>query len=193
MVEERWLSIAGFPGYEVSDLGSVRSWRPKNGRGELGSEPHPRKSTRAVGGYRRVTLSNGGAISSHLVHRLVLEAFEGPCPPGMQTRHLDGDPANNAKSNLQWAAVLVNHADKQRHGTTARGERQGCARLTETQVREVRRRIASGKWTHGDGRAFAKLFGVSPSAISLIRREKKWLHVTESVVLPTEGIIHVLP
>lgn len=32
LAAERWLPIAGFDGYEVSDLGRVRSWRPLNGK-----------------------------------------------------------------------------------------------------------------------------------------------------------------
>lgn len=36
---ERWLPIAGFPGYDVSDMGRVRSWRPVRKSKKWRSEP----------------------------------------------------------------------------------------------------------------------------------------------------------
>jgi hypothetical protein len=55
--------------------------------------------------------------SSVAVHRVVAETFIGPCPPGYLVRHMDGNPANNAYTNLQYGTHLDNHADSVRHGT----------------------------------------------------------------------------
>jgi len=46
-----------------------------------------------------------------LVHRLVLEAFVGPCPDGMEACHLDSDKTNNRVSNLRWDTHLENMRD----------------------------------------------------------------------------------
>lgn len=51
-----------------------------------------------------------------LVHRLVLEAFVGPCPSGCEGCHYDGNPANNIVSNLRWDTTKNNCLDKRRHG-----------------------------------------------------------------------------
>lgn len=50
-------------------------------------------------------------------HRVVLEAFVGPRPVDRQTRHLDGNKANNRLENLRWGTGKEQHQDKLRHGT----------------------------------------------------------------------------
>jgi hypothetical protein len=51
------------------------------------------------GGYPRLNLiDDDGKKQNVLVHQIVLLAFEGPCPPGMQVRHWNDDPTDN-----RWA------------------------------------------------------------------------------------------
>ena len=45
-------------------------------------------------------------------HTAVLTTFVGPCPPGMQARHLDDNSYNNHLSNLKWGTSQENQADK---------------------------------------------------------------------------------
>jgi hypothetical protein len=54
----------------------------------------------------------------------------------MQCRHLDGNRSNNRLDNLAWGTPLENGADKARHGT-AKGERNGRAKLTAAKVRRI--------------------------------------------------------
>ncbi len=72
-----------------------------------------------------------------MVHILVLETFVCPRPPGMEARHLDGDPANNALSNLQWGTRQENLDDMNRHGTMRHGSQKPMAKLTEDVAREI--------------------------------------------------------
>jgi hypothetical protein len=75
-------------------------------------------------GYRNVSLRREGKSYNRYVHRLVLEAFVGPCPKGMQSRHFpDKDTSNNALTNLQWGTPKQNQDDRITHGTDGRGER----------------------------------------------------------------------
>lgn len=110
-MRETWRIIPGYPDYEVSDLGRVRSYR-------RGGTPHILKPAKNVrNGYRYLTVvSDEGKPWSIQVHRLVLLAFVGPKPVGMESRHLDGDAENNALSNLEYATHLVNIHDIRRHG-----------------------------------------------------------------------------
>jgi hypothetical protein len=75
--KERWLPIAGTI-HEVSDQGRVRS--PGKGIRKL-------TQLDKSGGYH-ACLSLDGKI--HYVHLLVLTAFVGPRPPGLECRHLNG-------------------------------------------------------------------------------------------------------
>src|SRR5438105_702836 len=85
-------------------------------------------------GYRKVTVQLApGKWKLFAVHVLVCEEFHGPKPtPLHEVRHLDGNPGNNSAANLCWGTKAENEADKLRHGT-------GPSRLTEEQVREIRR------------------------------------------------------
>jgi hypothetical protein len=68
-------------------------------------------------GYITVNLKPGGAIKlkTMRVHRLVLDAFVGPCPDGMECRHLNGVKADCRLSNLAWGTRKENIEDRVRH------------------------------------------------------------------------------
>ena len=75
-----WKDIPGFEGkYQVSIDGQVRSISAgKNGR-----KPGIINGKNSKG-YRRVTLVKNGAPSYCCIHRLVMLAFVGECPKGIQ-------------------------------------------------------------------------------------------------------------
>lgn len=156
---EQWRPIPGQPGYEVSSLGRVRSWRAARGNDPRLSESHELHSCSCRRGYRSVSLrrGRGGGWTSVHIHRLVMEAFVGPCPEGLQVRHLNGNPADNRLANLRYGTAKENYADAVRHGTSARGERNGNALLTCHQVDAVRFAVSLGRFSM---REIARRLGV---------------------------------
>lgn len=143
MNKETWMPVVGFEEfYEVSDEGQVRSIprRDRLGRSQGGKIRSARKDGRTA--HLRVDLFNGerspsgkrGKAHHRLVHRLVLEAFVGPCPEGMEACHWDGDPTNNRLENLRWDTRSENHRDAARHGTHFSTQKERCPwghKLTE--------------------------------------------------------------
>jgi hypothetical protein len=123
--------------------------------------------------YQQVQLAHNGQPKSMRVHALVLITFVGPCPDGMQCRHLDGNPTNNHVSNLAWGTPLENAQDTILHGTVGIGEKNGRSILNANDVLEIRSRAANGE----SQSVLAKNFGVTKSNISLIVRRKKWTHI----------------
>jgi hypothetical protein len=108
-----WAPAQGFEShYEVSSIGEVRRTAPGRGA-RTGLVLTPEINER---GYRSVKLRMDGARAKRWVHRLVCEAFHGKPPPGQVVRHLDGNPANNAASNLAWGTQAENAADTTAHG-----------------------------------------------------------------------------
>lgn len=100
---ETWKPIKGFPNYEVSDLGSVRSlnWRGKGNSQRLFLKPHNK-------GYLQVELANERGRKTFLVHRLVADAFI-PNPDHYPlVNHLDADRTNNRVENLEWCTQSQN-------------------------------------------------------------------------------------
>ncbi len=132
--------VVGYPGYHVGDDGSVWSqWQKGNRFG------WPKIVSRWVrlkeanrSGYRQVKLTGPHGKRTFKIHRLVLTAFRGPCPEGMEACHDNGNPADNRLSNLRWDTKQGNSADMLRHGTTPRGEKNGKTKLSEEEVRTIR-------------------------------------------------------
>ena len=130
-----WKPIPNFDGYEVSDSGEVRSWRPKNGRGGLATSPNILTQTKfADSDYVRVGMKNS-LTNNHMtrrVHQLVLEAFVGPCPAGHLVMHLDDDPTNNALTNLRYGTPQENLSDMVSKGRSCTGESHPRAIVDDT-------------------------------------------------------------
>jgi hypothetical protein len=126
---ERWLPVVGYEDlYAVSDLGRVKSFhsrgRWKSASGErLLSVAYNKRS-----GYAHVALCRDGGQETRNVHTLVLEAFVGPRPDGMEARHLDGDPANCALSNLRYGTSGENNLDQVQHGTHNNASKVACGK-----------------------------------------------------------------
>lgn len=162
-----FLPVVGFPGYAVGDDGSVWSCWVRAGfkaRRTLGPVWKQLLLNPRTNGYRIANLCRDGRVIRRPVHQLVLEAFVGPCPEGMECCHFpDRTPANNRLDNLRWDTKKANMAHKVVHGTSARGEANPNAKLTSADVAEIRRMRALGVRFN----ALAAMFKVQPATISL--------------------------
>ena len=120
---EEWRHIPGFPAYDASNQGRVRSWSPRWGK----TAPRLMVQIEDPKGYPRVTIADeGGQKRVVRVHILVASAFIGPRPDGLVTRHLDGDQSNNRPSNLAYGTHRENARDSVRHGAYANQRKTHC-------------------------------------------------------------------
>lgn len=161
-----WRAIPGTE-YEVSESGDVRRARTLSKlRGYINTD-----------GYLSYSIG-----STHvLAHRLVAQAFLGHPEPGQnQVAHKDGSRVNCHWSNLRWSTSLDNHNDRRLHGTGPVGERNPKAKVTEADVRFIRREYQRIK-RPGSGRRVAELdqaFGLHRATILDIAMRRTWQHVT---------------
>lgn len=154
--------IPNWPGYLITKGGRV--WSKRSGRW---LKIHIDRST----GYVTVTLSQKNSQPRIVnVHRLVLETFIGPCPEGMECRHLDGNKQNSDLSNLKWGTHYENILDG-----VAQGNYRGNRKLNEWQVRVINHLLTYPEFTH---REIGEIFGVNQPAISDINRGRTWSSVT---------------
>lgn len=173
-MSEVWKDVAGYEGrYKVSNFGRVESQPNKRRRTAL----ILKQSAHKTAGHMIVNLTSeeGGKWKQkcHWVHRLVLEAFEGPCPAGMEGCHGDGNPANNHLGNLRWDTDKGNAADRLKHGTDAVGENNPMAKLTEEQAIEIKGRISNGE----SDDEIAAHFPITARGVKSIRNGYTWRHV----------------
>lgn len=171
--------IKGFPGYRVGNDGSVWTlW--VRGHSIIGKVWKQKTASRGRGcGYLSVLLRGEQKEHRLYVHRLVLEAFVGPCPEGMEACHgPDQSPLNNRLENLRWDTPANNQADRVANGTSNRGERQHLAKLTAEKVVQARLLHATGEYSMP---SIARKFGVSTSTMRLAVLGKQWAHVREAL------------
>lgn len=119
---ETWLPVPGWPGYEVSDHGRVRSVdRTLRGgqfcAGRMLAQRRDRK------GYWVADLRDGERRRTVRVHVLVAAAFIGPRPAGMQVLHADDDKSRNFAWTIRYGTNDEN--------TRERSERKGKKRDRE--------------------------------------------------------------
>lgn len=162
------LDFLGYPMYRVGDDGSV--WRYYKTVGWRKRKPYYNGTNPRLA----VHLSRDSKAKTYTIHRLVLLAFVGPCPDGMQGCHNNGNPDNNNLWNLRWDTPTANQADRKLHGTTYEGEQHHSAKLTENDVRAIRKLYATGSYSYTQ---LAKKYRVDFTNIACIVKNKTWKHI----------------
>lgn len=151
---EQWRPVVGYEGlYEVSDQGRI--WSHISNR--------YLKLSIANTGYHQVNLKN----SIKHVHRLVLEAFVGPCPESHEGCHANGNRIDNRLCNLRWDTRKGNMSDAIKHGTTNRGGKAKNSKLNKDLVLRIKSSTKSN-------REIAKEFNISREHARDIRLGKRW-------------------
>jgi hypothetical protein len=181
--EEEWRPVVDWEGlYEVSDLGRVRT------------VPHLDRMGRLVPGrIRKLNLAGPPPGRLHLslkrdrvevgayAHQLVMQAFVGPRPDGMEVRHGPGGPHDNRLVNLCYGTKTDNNGpDKLRDGTLRYGESHYRSRVSADNVADIRRRRAAGE----PCRVLAAEYGVDEGTISVIATGGTWARVAPELIVP---------
>lgn len=156
------LAFIGHPNYFVGDDGSF--W--KNTKSGM-----KRRYGRLC--RKHIMVGFGRNTKNYYLHHLILMAFVGPRPKGMECRHLDDNPRNNKLTNLKWGTREDNMMDRARNGIDNKGSRNGMSKLTEDKVRQIKRKIRMGARLS----QLAIEFNISRENLTGIRRGRTWSHV----------------
>ena len=174
-MSEKWKPIPGFAGYDVSSEGRVRSFWTVGRFAKIdGSKPTIKSTYLDKDGYCLVCLNSNRKQTTCKVHRLVLMAFSGECPDGMESCHNNGSRSDNRIENLRWDTKSSNQSDRVIHGTSQHGQRHNMAKLSSSQVSEIRELFSLKKESRKD---LASRFNVSISQIGNIVTGRKWKEV----------------
>lgn len=124
------------------------------------------------GGYMYVSISTPSGQRSVPIHALLMDAFVGPRPAGMEIRHLDGNPKNNSLSNLCYGTRAENANDRVKHKAQPRGQKHGRAKLSLDDVEKIKQLYQEEKTIA----YIARLCGVGESTVRDIVKGRNWKH-----------------
>lgn len=166
----QYREITGFTDYRIGSDGT--SWS-RNPRFKFYPDSIPWKQLKPTvkkGGYLATTLYRDKKQHRRMIQRLVLEAFVGPCPDGMEACHIDHDPTNNNLSNLEWGTHQDNMTQSVSAGRIRRGETSGKTSFTEQDILDIRAAYCSGELNID----IAKRLGKNIYCIRSINQGKAW-------------------
>ena len=199
---ERWrtIPIPDFDCYSVSNCGDVRrDRRTKRGKGIVGKILSATKGWYP----HVVLWGHSGTKTTFKIHTLVALTFLTKPSPNHIVNHKDGNKRNNQVDNLEWCTPAENRAHAVKLGLYASGERHssrthpesvpkgedhwsrrhpekvlrgatnGNAKLTEKQVKQIRKLLSEGMLQ----RDIASLFGMTQTLISRINLGRLWSHI----------------
>jgi hypothetical protein len=182
-MEEQWKRVEGFPAYDVSNRGRVRSYY-RRGRGAHIADTPQRilKPVPLTTGYLSVGLRKNGELTTTRIHKMVALAFLPLADSSLQLNHKDGNKSNNTAENLEWVTARQNvrHYLNVLGGAIAnnfkeqQGEKNHQAKLTDSQAVTIRALYSTGEYSH---REIAKMYGVSKPTVGRIIRRQTWTHI----------------
>jgi hypothetical protein len=208
--EETWKAAAGFSGYEASDdstwtlgedgkpvqvTGGIRSVdRVAGGRRCKGTLLKARTLSNS-GGYAAVNVTDDqGVKRTMLVHRFILLAHVGECPPGMETRHLVNNPLD-----CRWAPGETDKEVIAAGGNIVYGTKLANA---EDQYRNGRKRaepkpdrlciLCGGAVTTNGRRCRPCVVDIGKQAAELLRADPDLARACELLQYPSEAGLHTL-
>jgi hypothetical protein len=163
-MEEIWKDIQGYEGlYQVSNQARIRGLKS----GKI-------KKQRIDIGYYRVMLSNNNVEKIFQVHRLVAFSFIPNPEQKEQINHINGIKLDNRIENIEWCTRSENAIHAHRIGlvNTAKGTRNSLAKLTDSNVIEIRKLFGIVSL-----REIGRRFNVSDHTIGMIKHGKTWRHI----------------
>ncbi len=167
-VEYRIVRGEALPYYALGDDGSLWSCSPRRGMTireawrKVSGWKHPRW------GYWIVAIRvNGGRRKQFRLHRLILETFVGPAPPGTEACHRNDNKDDNRLVQLYWGTRSENAFDMWRNG-------RRTAKINEQTALEIKRCISQGE----TDRQIGDRFGLIPNHVRRIRIGRAWARVT---------------
>lgn len=135
-LKETWIFIPGFDDYQVSGFGNIKSLKYSKSR---------ILKPGTASGYRKVRLCKSGKVYQFAISHLVLLAFVGDCPKGMEVCHNNGISVDDRLDNLRYDTHEWNMRDM-------------CS-LANKQIVEIKRRALDGEKLSSIGRSYNMSIG----------------------------------
>jgi hypothetical protein len=167
--KETWKPISDNTDYAISNFGRIASVASKKHISVL----HPTDNGK---GYKLIKITTPKRKNLY-IHRLVAHAFIPNPENKSEVNHKDGNKSNNTVENLEWVTLQENRTHCKTTGLILRGEHTTQSKLTEADVREIRR-IFRGNPAENKTEV-GRRFGVTCTTIIKIVKWQRWQHVKD--------------
>lgn len=170
-MNENWVKIKCFDGYEVSTKGRIRSYRTNHG---LRRYPKIITGKNNGKGYLSICLRRNNRSYYKYIHRIVAEHFiknpeNKPC-----VNHLDGNKSNNCIDNLEWCTKKENMKHAFEVLDIHNGEGHYKTKHTRKQILMAIAKVNAGY----SKKEVAREFGFSKTYyLTRIIEGKRWKHI----------------
>ena len=174
-MNEIYKPVAGYPQYEISNLGNSRTKDRYTG----GKNNHFRKGQKMnpwlnIHGYPILSLWHENKQKRMLLHRLVALHFI-PNPDNKpMVNHKNGIKTDCRVDNIEWCTRRENEDHAMENGLKARGEQNGTSKLTEREVIAIRDRFDRGERQRDIVKDYPH---VAQTQIYRVCRRKTWRHI----------------
>lgn len=162
--------------YLISNYGRLLTLKYKGS-----NKPSIMKPATNKKGYLHTLIVYNGKLKPVTIHRLVAETWINNPFKKLQVNHINFIRTDNRVENLEWCTPKENTLHSYRNGriimpTNApamRGSKNGCSKLNEQQVKEIRMKFKPRIYTR---EMLAKEYNVKPSTIKDVIL-RSWKHV----------------
>lgn len=111
-----------------------------------------------------------------LLHRLIADTFISSVK-GLTVNHLDGDPSNNALSNLEVVSCKENHKHAANTGLMPNGENHRRAKYTDKELLTALKEISAG----ASVKSTANKYGITQSYLNKVKNKVYRAYLMESL------------
>jgi hypothetical protein len=105
------------------------------------------------------------------MHRYIYKQKYGKIPVGMEICHKCDNPACINENHLFLGTHLDNMKDRTLKGRDTIGEKNGCSKLTEKEVKQIK------SLNYMQQNKLSEIFNVSQPTISAILNNRRWAHI----------------